>query len=221
MAKTRNNLVELARFLFSLLVVGYHIQMAWANGGTQFFAGGALAVEFFFLISGYFLARSIEKLNALEQYNLLPETGKFMWGKIKGILPVHIVAIVAAIIVIIATKLSEAGSIVLKGLPSVFLVHMAVIWDGSFANAIIVPEWYLSAMLITMLFMFPIASLLRKKIKGVFTTIILVGIIILTLIICGFATNWALPQNFVYDLRAWGEMCVGMFAFYFASAILA
>ncbi|MCR4661975.1 MAG: acyltransferase [Clostridia bacterium] len=219
MAKSRNNLVELARFLFSLLVVGYHVQMTWANGGTQFFAGGALAVEFFFLISGYFLARSIEKINSKEQYKLFPETGKFMWGKIKGILPVHIVAIIAAIIVILAARLNEAGGLIVNGLPSVFLVHMAVVWDGSFANALIVPEWYLSAMLITMLFMFPIALLLRKKLNGIFTTIILVGIIIVALVICGFSTNWALPQNFVYDLRAWGEMCVGMFAFYLSSFI--
>ena len=217
--KTRNNLVELARFLFSLLVVGYHVQMTWAGDGLQFFAGGALAVEFFFLISGYFLARSIEKINAKEQHRLLPETGRFMWGKIKSILPVHIVAIIAVIIVILATKLGEAGGIILKGMPSIFLVQMAVVWDGSFANALIVPEWYLSAMLITMLFMVPIALLLRKKMKGVFVTLILVGIIIVALVICGFATHWAMPQNFVYDLRAWGEMCVGMFAYYLATFI--
>jgi len=217
--KTRNNLVELARFLFSLLVVGYHIQMTWAGDGLQFFAGGALAVEFFFLVSGYFLARSIEKINATEQYKLLPETGRFMWGKIKSILPVHIVAVIAVIVVILSTKLGESGDILVKGIPSIFLVQMAVVWDGSFANALIVPEWYLSAMLITMLFMVPIALLLRKKIKGVFTTLVLVGLIIVALVICGLATQWAMPQNFVYDLRAWGEMCVGMFAYYLATFI--
>ena len=53
MAKSRNNLVELARFIFSMLVVGYHVQMTWGGAGAHFFAGGALAVEFFFLISGF------------------------------------------------------------------------------------------------------------------------------------------------------------------------
>ena len=60
----RNNLVELARFLFSILVVGYHIQMTFLGDDINFFENGALAVEFFFLISGYFLARSIEKISA-------------------------------------------------------------------------------------------------------------------------------------------------------------
>ena len=219
MAKPRNNLVELARFLFSLLVVGYHVQMTWGGGSVRFFAGGALAVEFFFLISGFFLARSIEKFAADAEAKILPSYGKFMWGKVKGILPVHLVAIVGIVVVILCTRLSEAGGMILKGLPSVFLVHMAVVWDGSFAQALIVPEWYLSAMLVSMLFMVPIALLLRKKIKGVFVTLVLVGVLLIPLLICGFVTHWALPQNFVYDLRAWGEMCVGMFAYYLSTLI--
>ena len=219
MKKQRNNLVELARFLFSLLVVGYHVQMTWAGSKLSVFEGGALAVEFFFLISGYFLARSIEKIGTKEHFNPLAETGKFMWGKAKGILPVHAVAIVGIIVVILCTRLSSAGDIIVAGLPSVFLVHMAVVWDSSFNLALIVPEWYLSAMLVTMLFMFPIGILLRKKIKGVFVTLVLVGVLVVCMLVCGFSTKWAMPQNFVYDLRAWGEMCVGMFAYYLASAI--
>lgn len=219
MARTRNNLVELARFLFSLLVVGYHVQMTWAGDKLSMFEGGALAVEFFFLISGYFLARSIEKIGTIADSKLLPETGKFMWGKVKGILPVHIVAIIGIVIVILATKLNVAGEMIVNGLPSVFLVHMAVVWNSSFNLALIVPEWYLSAMLVTMLFMFPIGVLLRRKIKGVFTTLILIAILIIALLICGFSTKWALPQNFVYDLRAWGEMSVGMFAFYLSTIL--
>lgn len=219
MAKQRNNLVEFARFLFSLLVVGYHVQMTWAGDKLSIFEGGALAVEFFFLISGYFLARSIEKIGTKDKFNFLGETGKFMWGKLKGILPVHIVAIIGIIVVILAIRLNVAGGMIVRGLPSVFLVHMAVVWDSSFSLALIVPEWYLSAMLVTMLFMFPIGIHLRKKIKGVFVTLVLIGVLVVCMLVCGFSTKWAMPQNFVYDLRAWGEMCVGMFAFYLSTLI--
>ncbi len=219
MAKNRNNLVELARFLFSLLVVGYHVQMAWAGDKLSIFEGGALAVEFFFLISGYFLARSVEKIGTDSTSKLLPETGRFMWGKVKGILPVHIVAIVGMVIVILIARLNFAGEMIVRGLPSVFLVHMAVVWNGSFDLALIVPEWYLSAMLVSMLFMFPIGVLLRRKINGVWATVVLIAILIVAMLICGFSTSWALPQNFVYDLRAWGEMCVGMFAFYLSNVL--
>lgn len=66
--------------MFSLLVIGYHVQMTWAGGGVQFFAGGALAVEFFFLISGFFFARSVEKTAARDHVRIAKETIGFMRG---------------------------------------------------------------------------------------------------------------------------------------------
>jgi len=219
MVVQRNNLVELARFLYSLLVVGYHVQMTWAGTKLSVFEGGALAVEFFFLISGYFLARSVERISSKDKSNIYVEYCRFMWGKLKALLVVHIVAIIAVIIVILCTKLDSAGDIIVNGLPSMFLIHMIIVWNSSFNLALIVPEWYLSSMLVTMAFMVPIALLCRKKMKGIFATIILIGVLLICLLICGFATSWALPQNFVYDLRAWGEMCVGMFAFYLSTFI--
>lgn len=44
--KNRNVIIELARFLFSILVVGYHVQMSMNNTAADFFENGALAVEF-------------------------------------------------------------------------------------------------------------------------------------------------------------------------------
>ena len=108
MAKSRNNLVELARFIFSMLVVGYHVQMTWGGAGAHFFAGGALAVEFFFLISGFFMARSIEKTVDLDVQNITSQTKRFIWSKIKGILPVHIVAMILMIFVVVLTRRDEA-----------------------------------------------------------------------------------------------------------------
>ena len=111
----RNNLVEFARFLFSVLVIGYHVQMSFSGNGIDWFENGALAVEFFFLISGYFLARSIEKINAKENGNVALDSCRFMGNKVKGVLPVHLTAIVLMIIVLLACDLSNAGSLILKG----------------------------------------------------------------------------------------------------------
>ena len=218
----RNNLVELARFLFSILVVGYHIQMTFLGDGINFFENGALAVEFFFLISGYFLARSIEKISAKENYNPALESCRFMGNKIKGILPTHLTAIIAVIVVILACNfnLANSGNIILNGLPSIFLVQMVGVWTEAYASALIVPEWYLSSMLLCMLFIVPIALLLRKKIKkGILAIPILLGVLGVIAVIYGLCTNWAFTTTFVYDLRAWGEMCVGMFAYYLSTVI--
>jgi len=216
--KNRNVLVELARFIFSILVVGYHVQMSMNNDNADFFENGALAVEFFFLLSGYFLARSVEKINVLEtKSNTAVETFRFMKNKVKGILPTHITAIIAIIIVILVFDLSNAGKLIVNGLPSVFLVHMGAIWNSSYDMALIIPEWYISAMLLSMLFMFPIALLLRKKLKGVFVTLILVAVPVILILSLGLPLKF--PQNLIYDVRAWGELCVGMFAYYLSSVI--
>ena len=213
----RNTTIELARFLFSLLVIGYHVQMTFASG-NQFFANGALAVEFFFLLSGYFFAKSIEKVYA-NKTGFIKGSYDILKSKVKGIFPTHIVAIIAVIIVILACNLANSGNIILHGLPSIFLVHLADFWDNTFNWALIIPEWYLSAMLVSLLFMAPISILLRKKLHGIWVILILLGILGVFVVIAGAISNWTIfsSTNFVYDLRAWGEMCVGMFIYHFAT----
>ncbi len=216
--KSRNNLVEFERFLFSMLVIGYHVQASFLTEKTDFFEWGALAVEFFFILTGFFFASSVEK-SCLDEGNFLKKSGLFIGKKVVGVLPEHIIAIVAVLIVIGICDASSFVDKLLNGLPSVFFVQMFVIWDSSFSNALIVPEWYISSMLVCLLFMTPIAFALRRKIKGVLVSIVLVVILVVILVIGGFSFNWAFPMNFIYNLRAWGEMFVGMFAFYLAKKI--
>ena len=45
---TKNNSIEFLRFLFMSILVAWH-------GGFHFFAHGYLVVEFFFILSGYFI----------------------------------------------------------------------------------------------------------------------------------------------------------------------
>ena len=66
---------------------------------------------------------------------------------------------------------------------------MIIVWAADFNKALIVPEWYLSSMLICMLFMVPIFLLLNKKLKGIYSTLILIGIVALIAIISGLATK--------------------------------
>ena len=213
-SKPRNNIVELGRFIYSLLVLGYHVQMSYSDDKIDPFENGALAVEFYFLLSGYFLARSLEKLSKDEKTSLIKKYYLFMKNKITALLNVHLLSIIVVIIIIACFDTKNFKDIFLPGIPSIFLVQMIIVWSGDFDKALIVPEWYLSAMIICMLFMVPIFLLFSKILRGIFITIILVGIVIIITLISGFATSWAFNNNIIYDIRAWGEMCVGMFSFY-------
>ena len=215
-SKPRNNLVELGRFVYSLLVLGYHVQFSYSDEEVDFFENGALAVEFYFLLSGYFLARSLEKLIKDEKTTFFKKVYNFMKNKVTALLNVHFLSIIVMIIIIICFDSSSFWDIFLSGIPSIFFLQMAIVWSGDFNKALIVPEWYLSAMLFCMLFMVMIFLLLGQKFKGIYSTIILVAILIIITITVGLITSWKFNENIVYDIRAWGEMSIGMFSYYFS-----
>jgi peptidoglycan/LPS O-acetylase OafA/YrhL len=218
-SKPRNNLVELGRFVYSLLVLGYHVQFSYSDDEVDFFENGALAVEFYFLLSGYFLARSLEKLVKDDKTTFFKKVYFFMKNKITALLNVHFLSIIVVIIIILCFDISSFWDKFLNGIPSIFFVQMAIVWSGDFNKALIVPEWYLSAMLFCMLFMVIIFLLLGQSVKGIYSTIILVGILILITVIAGLITSWKFNENIVYDIRAWGEMSIGMFSYYLSICI--
>ena len=161
-SKPRNNLMEFFRFIYSLLVMGYHVQFSYSDDEIDAFENGALAVEFFFILSGYFLPRSLEKLIKDEKSSFIKKVFYFMKNKVTALLNVHLVAIVAVIIIIACCDKSSFFDKFLPGIPSIFLVHMIIVWSSDFEKALIIPEWYLSSMLICMLFMVHIFLGFRK-----------------------------------------------------------
>ena len=87
----------------------------------------------------------------------------FMKNKITTLLNVHFLSIFVVIIIILSFDTSNFWDIFLPGIPSIFFVQMAIVWSGDFDKALIVPEWYLSAMLFCMLFMVIIFFTIRPK----------------------------------------------------------
>ena len=63
----RNGYLDVAKFLFSIIIILYHFDLI--------FLGGYLVVEAFFMISGYFLMRSVKKADPDEPLGV--STGRF------------------------------------------------------------------------------------------------------------------------------------------------
>ncbi|MCM1267740.1 MAG: acyltransferase [Bacteroidales bacterium] len=217
--KGRNNIVELMRFLFSVLVVGYHVQMSMNDSAINFFENGAVAVEFFFLISGYFMARSIERFSSDENGKIGKSTLQFMAKKVKGIWPIHITANIAMLFLILLFETSAFMTRFIKGLPGLFFLQMAPLWNESFNEALIVPEWYLSAMLLSMVVIFPLVLLLRRKRKAVSASFCALGIMGVFFLAVGVILKGHIQQNFIYAVRAAAELILGMLAYYLSAAV--
>ena len=128
-----------------------------------------------------------------------------MKNKIKALLNVHILSIIVILIIIACCDKKNFVDKFVPGIPSIFLVHMIIIWSPLYNKALIIPEWYLSSMLICMLFMVPIFLLFKKIVLGIYSTLIVLGFLVLIAIIFGLCTKWNFNTNIIYDLRAWGK----------------
>ena len=166
--KKRNGTLEYMRFVFCMSILFFHIGKMLLGGFTlkkgvylDFFPHGAMGVEFFFLLTGVFLAQSIDKYlkRAEKKTNVLLDTVKYFWRKYISTFPQHIVAFAVLFGVMVLVHLDSpawsACDRFVTALPSLFLVQMTGLL-GSPLNHI---EWYLSAMLIAILIVYPLCRL--------------------------------------------------------------
>ena len=127
-----------------------------ARGGVKLFPGGAIAVEFFLIISGYLMAVSAAKrMKKRQPYSVGTETADFLWHKVKGLLPDVYVAWIAAIAVFHFARHLSVSETVRKVLFSIFdwLFLTQSGMSGYRFNGV---TWYLSAMLLAMALLYPL-----------------------------------------------------------------
>lgn len=82
---SKNSIIELLRFLFSLWVLYFHGYVPYRN---DMFSDGKLAVEFFFVLSGFYLMRSMKKY---EPQPLFKGLKTFLYHRFKSISTVFII----------------------------------------------------------------------------------------------------------------------------------
>ena len=77
--KQRNSLIEFYRFLFALWVVWYHGFFIFKN---EYFSHGYIAVEFFFILSGFYILKAIDKYKDKSFFTGL---WQLLWSRIKSL----------------------------------------------------------------------------------------------------------------------------------------
>ena len=80
-----NGIISIWKFLFSLMIVVLHCDVLAGSNDKVILSGGSIAVEFFFITSGYLMAVSAFKNKS--QNNIVSDTWHFLWKKIKAIFP--------------------------------------------------------------------------------------------------------------------------------------
>ncbi|MBP5260508.1 MAG: acyltransferase [Clostridiales bacterium] len=213
-----NGEIELYRFLFCIAVLLFHAEKYFLGEPSSlgafkpyFFVHGAVGVEFFFVCSGFFMARSLRKDIAKGDADTGSAAVKFILHKIKGIAPVHIVFFILSFISLIIVRawgIKEIISRAVDSIPSFFLIQMLG-FKGTSPNHV---SWYLSVMLISMFVIYPFA----RKWYSVFVKVIAP---VLALVILGYLylnygslTGVMVKVGIFYKsmLRGFAEILIGL-----------
>lgn len=160
----KNGKIDFLKFIFAIIIMLHHGVQKILGLKVGYFIGGSLAVEFFFIVSGYLFMASISRMPE----RTLPvgiETGKFMLRKFKGFYPEVAVAFVLAIVLEVIVDEKSFLTLLQTTLPNAFLLNMTGIGNNSLHGEF----WYLSSMLLCMAILFP----LLRKYPHIMTRIIL------------------------------------------------
>ncbi len=215
MKKKRNGRIDFLRFVFALIIVLHHTRYLLGYENT-IFIGGSLGVEFFFLVSGYLMVASVEKITEQNHTSgsLGTETFAFLLRKVKAICPEFLVSwIIGFLVVILLQHKSPAGAVkmFISDFWELTLLKMSGIYlDG--LNGVI---WYVSAMLLCMAVLYPLLRRFPDMMKKIFcplAAVILMGILCRTQ---GNPRNPTVWMGILYkgNIRAFAELCMGVVCF--------
>lgn len=174
MNKKYNGALDFWKFVFCLVILVFHIGEAYGGKKGYILEWGRYAVEVFFIISGYFMCVSATKAEERQaDISLGKETFGFILHKIKRILPAYLFCYVLGIGVWFVESgqyiFQESGLLGLfiktvKMLPNFLLLFMS----GVQGTKVVMITWYISAMLIAMLVIYP----LLRKYKDMYTLVV-------------------------------------------------
>lgn len=210
----RNGVIDFMRFVFGALIVLYHCRYLGGGSEHALIAGaGYIGVEFFFLVSGFLMAKSVFAMPESEQ-SIGYETIVFIWKKIRSVLPYYLFAVF----------FSYCGKVYTNDYTLIETIRnfLLGIWDLAFLRAsgikgfeLIRATWYLSAMYLAMFILFP----MLRRWKTTYTRIIAP---LLSIFLIGYLTqtcdnlnqyinNW----NIFYPglIRAVAEISLGCICF--------
>ena len=88
----RNGKIEFLRFVFCCVVMIFHGKSCMNDGTIEIMFSGRLGVEFFFLVSGFLMAVSLERVTCFSELSVAKETGRFIVKKAKSLYPMVVIA---------------------------------------------------------------------------------------------------------------------------------
>lgn len=155
----QNAMLQVWRIVFALVIFGHHTQLLLWGTDAPLLRSGFLGVEFFFLLAGLLMAASASEKPCVPAEELGTETWRFLGPKLRRLLPVMLFAFVMEL---------GVGALLPGHIqPDSWMYYSSRVWDLLFVRtagfqldaaetAVGASCWYLSAMLLGMLLLYPL-----------------------------------------------------------------
>ena len=160
--KKHNGTISFWKFACSIMIVIFHIGGRLTTPEKAIFPSGRIAVEFFFIVSGFLMAKKAFSIQKSEE-PLGKETFMYIWKKAKYFYTYIILAFILELIVQSMIKPYTTPQIA-NSIWNLLLIDMT----GIRTTYIVGQTWYISVMLLSMMILYP----LIRKYKKSFTYLI-------------------------------------------------
>lgn len=217
MEKKRKNTIELVRFWASVLIIATHMNEFFGKDAAAFSNVVSVYADFFFMVSGFFLLQHLDKPENADE-----TTFDMILGKVKGFwFPLCVANCVQLVIVCVMEHVQSIGGVLEKiwhfKWEFVLLQCAGFIRDPQFGRDYLIgPSWFLSAMLLALIVVYPLAKHFRRLFVSVICPLSVF------FIYCGFMQAYGtlnVGNGFllvvIMDavLRAFAGLCTGAMCF--------
>lgn len=166
-----NGIIGIWKFIFAIVIMLFHSRRLYIDLDTSLFKGGYIAVEFFFIVSGFYFAK-----NTLKEYykkeTIGKETINLIWKKIKVFFPYILVAYLINVIVKIIFSKFKIVSIVNS------IWNLLLLKEFGFRGPIYSGQlWYLSVIFISLFILYPLVKKYKKNFIQLYSPIIVIFIL--------------------------------------------
>ncbi len=162
--KSKNLTIELFRFFFAIIIVCYHyFSLLLRNTpSTPYFYHGYMADEFFFIVSGYFIANSIIKKSNQESFGW---GGELCFKRIKSLAFPYYASWILCFLSLHFSLYKEGKPLLIidhlkNSIYELLFIDMAGFKSGYYSNGV---TWYISALLFCILLFYPCIKKYREK----------------------------------------------------------
>lgn len=216
--KKHNGIVSLWKFIFAIVIVFFHTNVLYPDFANPIFRYGYVAVEFFFLITGYYFAKNIFNKEKYNAEKIGEETKIFIFKKIKSFwIPIVIAYILNIILLIIYGQITTDQLV--NSIWNVLLLKNVGLGNYRVMGQL----WYLTSMLVSFQILYP----LLKKYKENFIYLASPLIIVLGL---GYMNFYCGNLNIVQNhwsgivstslIRGFVEINIGMVIYFISRSLL-